>query len=176
MAALGKVTAEQLKQAQPDMPADVADVTAKHIRTLVGGPAELDERAYSDPAKQTLELVPAPEESDDADGKEIALSKRARGGERPDLEVDFEREDIRTDWEEIKAEVVETVNIVTHGTKRIVKAIIKTAKRVVELIVKTVTLVVKVLVQLLRLVVLGLKLLVDTIKYVVRWDQVTNTQ
>ncbi|KAJ3082289.1 hypothetical protein HK102_001807 [Quaeritorhiza haematococci] len=161
MTALGKVSAEQLRSAKPDLPADVAEETSERLRILVGIPAVDDHRAYVDEAKQSIELTPADEDP--------ALSKRVV----PNPPAD---ELIKEDWYDIKKESIQTVRIVRDGTKSIVKAVVKTAKKVWELVVNSVYFALEIAVSLLYLVGLTVKTVIDAVKYVVRWDYVVYTQ
>ncbi|KAJ3060961.1 hypothetical protein HK102_009302, partial [Quaeritorhiza haematococci] len=158
MAALGKVTRQQIQAAKSDIPDDVADDVAERVRTLISIPSENDNRVFVNPAKQTISLQQQQQQSN-------ALAKR---GNAKDV--------LEKDWEKIKEEVIKTVQIIKEGTGKVVKAIVETAKKVYEIIVATVVTAVKVLVQLLKLVGLGVKTVVDAVKYVIRWDEVVNTQ
>ncbi|KAJ3086683.1 hypothetical protein HK102_012708, partial [Quaeritorhiza haematococci] len=156
MRALGSVTSQQLQKAKPDMPTDVADLTAERVRLLIGIPADNNNRVYVDPTRQTIPV------------QQSAPSKLSKRGSAKDL--------VAKDWEKIKKEVIRTVEIIKEGTGKVVKAIIQTAQKVYEIIVATVVTAVKVLGQLLKLVGLGVKTVIDAVKYVIRWDEVLNTQ
>ncbi|KAJ3070729.1 hypothetical protein HK102_006596 [Quaeritorhiza haematococci] len=149
------------------MPDDVAGLTASNIRDLmtVGVPSNSNSNGAreSDDAKDGLmDLEPV-----DLDLQNTAALTRATGDS-----VDI----LESSWQEVLNEIIKTIKIVKDGSNNILKALIQTGKRLIELVITTVATAVKVLAQLLKLVGLTIIAVVDVIKYVMRWDEVLNTQ
>ena len=156
---LADTKASTISELNPEIPSDLAEKVAESIQNLMSGTMENTNRNMIATTGH-LSLIAANVNSD--------LSLRAPQHRHID--------NAKEDWERIKEEVIKGISIVRVGGSKAVKAIIETGKRIVEFVIHTVTTAVKVLISLLKLIGLGLRALLNVVKFALNWDEVLNTQ